>query len=71
MLVFTVDVAKQILTYYHSNNTLLEIDIKNCTCYSFNDIINIHDFNPKNIKVDTKLYKNILIFYIGCETLDV
>lgn len=30
----------------------------------------LHDFNPKNIKVDKKLYKDILIYYIVYETLD-
>ena len=45
-------------------------NIKNCTYYYLNDIINIDKFNPKNIKVDTKFYKDILIFYIVYETLD-
>ena len=34
------------------NNELKETDVKNCLHYSFDDMININDFNPKNIKVD-------------------
>ena len=41
-----------------------EIDIKNQTCYFFNDNINIKNFNPNNIKIDEKSYKNILIYDI-------
>ena len=32
-----------------SNNELKEIDIKNCTCYYFNDIFKIEDLNFDNI----------------------
>ena len=42
-----------------------DINIKNHTCYVFDDIINIKDFNPNNIKTDEKPFKNILIYYIG------
>ena len=31
------------------NDKLKEIDIKNCTCYYFDDIIKIEDFNFDNI----------------------
>ena len=41
-----------------------DIDIKNRTHYFFNDIINIKNFDPNNIKIDEKPYKNILIYYI-------
>ena len=54
----------------NSDNKIKEINIKNHkNCY-FDDIVNINNFNPKNIKVDTKLYKDILVFYVGYETLD-
>ena len=39
-------------------------NIKNHTYYSFDDIINIKDFDPNNIKTDKKSCKNILIYYI-------
>ena len=42
-----------------------DISIKNRTYYFFNDIINIKDFDPGNIKIDEKSHKNILIYYIG------
>ena len=34
----------------------------------FDDILNIKEFNPNNIKIDEKSNKNILIYYIGCVT---
>ena len=39
-------------------------NIKNHTYYSIDDIINIKDFDPNNIKTDKKSCKNILIYYI-------
>ena len=33
-------------------------------------MININNSNNKKVKVDTKSYKQILIYYIGYETLD-
>ena len=47
------------------SNTLKELDIKNNTYYFFDDIINIKTFDPNNIKIDEKSYKNILFYYIG------
>ena len=41
------------------------IDIKNRTYYFFNNIINIKNFDPNNIQIDQKSYRNILIYYIG------
>ena len=41
------------------------LDIKNRTYYFLNDIINIENFDPRNIKIDEKSYKDILIYYIG------
>ena len=32
-----------------SNNKLKEINIKNCTCYYFDDIVKIEDFDFDNI----------------------
>ena len=42
-----------------------DMNIKNHTYYFFEDIINIKDFDPNKIKIDEKLYKNILIYYIA------
>ena len=44
-----------------SKNELQKIDIKNRTCYYFNDIIKIEDFNFDNILIDEKLYEKIII----------
>ena len=51
------------------SNKVKDIDIKNRTYYFFNDIINIKNFDPNNIKIDEKPYKNILIFYLGYITI--
>ena len=45
------------------------MDIKNRTYYFLNDIINIKNFDPNNIKIDEKSYKNILIYYTGFVTV--
>ena len=34
------------------SNQVKDIDMKNRTYYFFNDIINIKNFDPKNIKID-------------------
>ena len=36
------------------NIELKETDIQNRPFYYFDDMININDFNPKNIKIDKK-----------------
>ena len=51
------------------NNKIKDIDIKNCTYYFFNDILNIEHFSPNSIRIDEKSYKNILIYYIGYVTI--
>ena len=50
-------------------NKVKDIDIKNQTYYFFNDIINIKSFDPNNIKIDEKSYKDIPIYYIGYVTI--
>ena len=42
-----------------------DINIKNHTYYYFDDVINIKDFDPSNIKIDEQSYENIFIYYIG------
>ena len=53
------------------SNKADDIDIKNRTYYFFNDIINIKNFDPNNIKIDIyrKPFKNIRIYYIGYVTI--
>ena len=45
-----------------------QIDIKNRTCYFYNDQINLKDFDARLLKVDKKNYKEIGIYYIGYVT---
>ena len=47
------------------NSKVKDINIKNRAYYFFNDIINIENFDPNNIKTDKKSYKNFLIYYTG------
>ena len=51
------------------NNKVKDIDIENCTYYFFIDFISINIFDPNNIKIGEKSYKNILIYYIGYVTI--
>ena len=50
-------------------NKVKDIDMKICTYYFFNDISNIKSFDSNNIEIDEKLYKNVLIYYIGYVTI--
>ena len=36
------------------SNKIKDTDIKSCTYYFFNDIINIENFSPNNTKIDEK-----------------
>ena len=47
------------------NNELKKVCIKNCTCYYFDDIIKIKDFDFDDILLDKKSFENILIFDIS------
>ena len=51
------------------SNKVEEIDIKNQTFCVFNDNINIKNFDPNNIKLDEKSFKDILIYYISYLTI--
>ena len=47
------------------NNELKDFDIKNSTCYDFDNIINIEIFDSDNILIGKKLNKNILVYDIS------
>ena len=51
-----------------SNNVLKEIEIKNRTCYYFDDIIEIENSDPDNISIGEKSHENILVFNISYKT---
>ena len=46
------------------NNELKKVRIKNCTCYYFDGIIKLEDFNLHNILILKKSHENILIYDI-------
>ena len=48
-----------------SNEKLKEIAIKNRTCYYFDDITEIEDFDTDRIWIDEKSYENILVYNIS------
>ena len=50
-----------------SNDKFLKI--KNRTCYYFDDIIKIGDFDLDNNLIDKKLYENILVYNISYKNL--
>ena len=52
-----------------SKNKLKEIDIKNRTCYYFDDIIKIEDFDRDNILIDKKSSEKILVNNISYKNL--
>ena len=42
-----------------------EIDLKNCTYYFFDDMINIKNLDLTKIVIDEKSNKKVLIYYIA------
>ena len=50
-------------------NNLKEIDIKNRTCYYFDDITKIEDFDFNDILSYEKSFENILVYNISCKVL--
>ena len=46
-----------------------EINIKNRTCYYYNDIIDTETFDSNNLKLDKKSYKDLDIYNIGYVTI--
>ena len=51
------------------SNIFKDINIRNHRHYFFDDIINIKDFDPTNIKIDEKSCKNTDIYYIAYVTI--
>ena len=51
------------------SNIVKGINIKNHTYYFFDDIVNIQEIDPNNIKIDEKSYKNIGVYYIAHVTI--
>ena len=53
-----------------NNYILNEIDIKNWTCYYFEDL-KFGDFDLDNILINEKSYENILVYNISYKTLNL
>ena len=51
-----------------SKDELKEINVKNCACYYFDDIIRDFDTNFDNILLDEKLHENISVYDISYKT---
>ena len=51
------------------NNEFKKVRIKNHTCYYFDDIIKLEDFNIYKTLIDEKSHKNILIKDISYKNL--
>ena len=51
------------------NNEFRKLCIKNSTCYYFDDIIKLEDFDIDNILIDEKSHEIILIYDIWYRTL--
>lgn len=49
-------------------NKVRKISIKNEMYYLFDDLINIKNLDPNNVKINEKLYKNISAYCAGFET---
>ena len=45
------------------SNSIKGIEVENCMCYFFDDIISIKNLEQNNIKTDEKSYKNISTYY--------
>ena len=46
---------------------LRQMNIKNWSCYFYNDIIDIDDFDESKIKIDKRGINDIDIYYLGYE----
>ena len=51
------------------SNKVKDLDVKNRTYCFFDDIINVKNFDPNNIKTDEKSRKNILVYSIRYVTI--
>ena len=51
------------------NSEFNKVHIKNNTCYYFDNIIKLQDFDLDNILIDKKLHENVLIYNISNKSL--
>ena len=50
-------------------NLKIRVVLKDCTCFQFNDIMKLEDFDIDNILINKKSHENILIYDIPYKTL--
>ena len=55
--------------YKIEDNEFKKVRIKNRTCYYFDDIIQLEDFDLDSVLIDDKSLENILIYDISYKTL--
>ena len=60
---------KKKVQYKIENSEFKKIGNESRTCYYFDDIIELEDFDLDNILIDKKSHKNILIYDISYKTL--
>ena len=73
----TINVDVSVKNIIYVKKIIFEIKVQRCinhrfkndTYNFFDHIINIKNVNSNKIKIDEKLYKNILIYYIGYVTI--
>ena len=53
------------------NNEFRKVSIRNHTCYYFDYITGLEDFDLNHIFIDEKSHKNILIYDVSYKTLIV
>ena len=53
------------------NNEFRKVSIRNHTCYYFDYITELEDFDLNHILIDEKSHKNILIYDVSYKTLIV
>ena len=54
----------QIYHKIENSDKFKEINIKNCTCYYFDEITKFKDFDLDKILIDEKSHENVLVYNI-------
>ena len=62
-------IMQKIINHTYKMGVIKQINIKNRTSYSYNDIIDLENFKSNLLKIDKKSYKDIGIYNIGYITI--
>ena len=60
---------QKFINHTHKMGLIKQMDIKNQTCYFYNDMINIKKLDSSLLKINKKSYKDIGIYKIGYITI--